>query len=251
VIITGAGRGIGRATAVAFARAGARVVLSARTQSQLEEVREEIAAFGGTALVAPADVTDAAAVQRMVADTMAAFARVDVLVNNAAANYVSSVVLSDDRCWAEILNVNVLGVYLCTKAVLPHMMRAKSGCIVNISSVAAKVGVPLNSAYSASKAAVLGFTKAVALEVAKLGITVNAICPWHVDTELMREAMRKRGALFGRSGENHTDKVIAKNPQGRLITVEEVAGLTLFLASPPARGITGQALNQCGGALTA
>ena len=97
-----------------------------------------------------------------------------------------------------MFDVNVFGVYLCTKAVLRHMIRAKSGRIINISSVAGQVGAAYNSAYSASKAAVVGFTKAIALEVAKLGITSNAICPWHVDTELMREAMTARGSLFGR-----------------------------------------------------
>ena len=143
------------------------------------------------------DVSDHDSVAKLVANTMARFGRIDILVNNAAgANYISSLALSDDARWKKMFDVNVFGVYLCTKAVLRHMIRAKSGRIINISSVAGQVGAAYNSAYSASKAAVIGFTKAIALEVAKMGITSNAICPWHVDTELMRDAMTARARPF-------------------------------------------------------
>jgi 3-oxoacyl-[acyl-carrier protein] reductase len=247
-IVTGAGRGIGREIALTFARAGAAVVLAARTCPQLEEVGDLIEAAGGVALPVRTDVSDHDSVAKLVADTMKRFGRIDILVNNAAgANYISSLVLSDDVRWKRMFDVNVFGVYLCTKAVLRHMIRAKSGRIINISSVAGQVGAAYNSAYSASKAAVVGFTKAIALEVAKLGITSNAICPWHVDTELMREAMTARGSLFGESTEEYIAKIVATNPQQRLITAAEVAGLALFLSLPEARGINGQALNQCGG----
>jgi 3-hydroxybutyrate dehydrogenase len=250
-IITGAGRGLGREIALKFARAGASVVLAARTCEQLNEVSQIITSEGGTALAVKTDVSDRASVKHLVAETMARFKRVDILVNNAAsANYISSLALSDDERWKKMFDVNVFGVYLCTKAVISHMIRAKSGRIINISSIAGQAGAAHASAYAASKAAVLGFTRAIALEVARLGITSNAICPWHVDTELMRDAMTARGAIFGKSTEDYLQQIIAHNPQRRLITADEVAGLALFLSLPEARGINGQALNQCGGMVT-
>jgi 3-hydroxybutyrate dehydrogenase len=250
-VVTGSGRGIGRETAIELARAGARVVLASRTSCQLDEVAETISAENGTALAVPTDVADPESVSQLVANTVNNFGRLDILVNCAAGkNYISSLPFSDDARWKKMFEVNVFGVYLCTKAALPHMIRAKSGRIINISSVAGVIGAAHNSAYSASKAAVLGFTKAVALEVAPLGITCNAICPWHVDTELMREAMSQRAALFGSTTEEYIAKVAATNPQRRLITVAEIAGLTVFLTMPAARGINGQTLNQCGGIVT-
>lgn len=252
VIVTGAGRGLGREIALTFACAGAAVVLAARTCHQLEEVRDAIVAEGGTALPIRSDVTDSQSVKHLIAETMEAFGRVDVLVNNAAGpNYIASAALSDDTRWKQMFDVNIFGVYLCSKAVLPHMIRARSGRIINISSIAGQAGAAFNSAYAASKAAVIGFTKSIALEVANLGITCNAICPWHVDTELMRDAMAARGAMFGKSADEYIAKIVSTNPQRRLITAAEIAGLALFLSSPAARGITGQALNQCGGVVMA
>ena len=250
-IVTGAGRGLGREIALKFTRAGAAVVLAARTCTQLEEVGALITSEGGTALAVKTDVSSRDSVKHLVSETVAKFKRIDVLVNNAASsNYISSLALSDDERWKKMFDVNVFGVYLCTKAVIPHMIRAKSGRIINISSVAGVAGAAHASAYAASKAAVLGFTKAIALEVARLGITCNAICPWHVDTELMRDAMTARGAIFGKSTDDYLQQIIAHNPQRRLITAEEVAGLAFFLSLPEARGINGQALNQCGGVVT-
>ena|SRR5438477_8739412 len=177
-IVTGAGRGLGREIAITFARAGAAVVLAARTCAQLDEVGGLITSEGGTALAVRTDVSDRESVQRLVTETVAGLGRIDILVNNAAgANYISSLMLCDDARWKKMFDVNVFGVYLCTKAVLPHMIRAKSGRIINISSIAGQAGAAYNTAYSASKAAVIGFTKALALEVARLCITSNAICP--------------------------------------------------------------------------
>jgi NAD(P)-dependent dehydrogenase (short-subunit alcohol dehydrogenase family) len=250
-VVTGAGRGIGREIACALGDAGASVVLAARTAGQLDEVSSAIRSRNGKALPVTTDVTDKGDVQRLVKTTIKEFGKIDILVNNAGANYISSLIMADDKRWRGIFDVNVFSVYLCTKAVLPHMIRAKSGRIINIASVSGKVGASHNSAYSASKAAVIGFTKAIALEVAGLGITVNAICPWHVDTELVRQSMAARGALFGKNAEEYLAGIVARSPQKRLITATEVAAFTVFLASVAARGITGQALNQCGGAVTA
>ncbi|HUK24545.1 MAG TPA: SDR family NAD(P)-dependent oxidoreductase [Terriglobales bacterium] len=250
-IVTGAGRGLGRQIALTFARAGAAVVLAARTCEQLDEVGGLITSEGGKAIAVKTDVSDRDSVKRMVAQSIAELKRVDILVNNAAsANYISSLALSDDARWMKMFDVNVFGTYLCSKAVISHMIRARSGRIINISSIAGQAGAPHASAYSASKAAIIGFTKAIALEVAKLGITCNAICPWHVDTELMRDAMASRGAMFGKSADEYLEQITAHNPQRRLITAEEVAGLALFLSTPEARGINGQTINQCGGMVT-
>lgn len=251
-IVTGAGRGIGREIAILLAQAGASVIMASRSCGQLDETAALISRNGGTALAVPTDIRDSVQVDELVKRTVDQFGRVDVLVNNAAGpNYVSSVVLSDDFRWKQMFDVNVFGVYLCTKRVLPHMLRARHGRIINISSIAARSGAAHNSAYSASKAAVLGFTRAVALEVASLGVTCNAICPWHVDTELMRDAMSARAAWSGKSVEQYIADVTATNPQQRLVGAEEVAGLALFLCTPHARSINGQALNQCGGVVMA
>jgi NAD(P)-dependent dehydrogenase (short-subunit alcohol dehydrogenase family) len=250
-IVTGASRGIGRETAIRLARNGASVILASRSCQQLRDLADAIASEGGSSLPLCTDVTDADSVKRTVSRAFEQFGRIDILVNNAAGpNYISSLVLSEDTPWRQMFEVNVFGVYRCTKAVLPHMIRAKAGRIINISSIAGRAGAAYNSAYSASKAAVIGFTKAIALEVAALGITSNAICPWHVDTEMMRDAMTSRGSVFGETAENYIAKITRSNPQRRLISSEEIAGLVVFLSSMEARGINGQALNQCGGFVT-
>jgi len=250
-IVTGASRGIGREIAIAFAEAGAAVVLAARDRERLDEVTQFVKSGGGAALCVPTDITQPAAVHSLTHAALTQFGRVNILVNNAGTNYISSMVLSNDDRWKQTFDINVFGVYYCIKAVLPSMIRAKSGRIINIASVAGAVGAAHNSAYSAAKAAVIGLTKSVALEVAKLGITCNAICPWHVDTVMMREAMNARAAMFGSNGEDYLEKVLAHSPQRRLIQPREVASLALFLSSENAVGITGQALNQCGGVVTA
>jgi 3-hydroxybutyrate dehydrogenase len=225
--------------------------LRSRDAACLEQLSETIRAEAGPVLPLTTDVTDRSAVERLVRATVEQFGKVDILVNNAGTNYISSVALSNDTRWKQTFDTNVFGAYHCTRAVLPSMIRAKSGRIINIASIAGVTGAAHNSAYSAAKAALIGFTKSVALEVARLGITCNAICPWHVDTTMMREAMNARAAMFGGDGQEYLSKIIAHHPQRRLIKPEEVAALVLFLSSDESAGITGQALNQCGGAVTA
>jgi 3-oxoacyl-[acyl-carrier protein] reductase len=250
-IVTGASRGIGREIALALAQAAAAVVLASRDGAALHELTGVMTSAGGDAFPVPTDVSDQSAVHALIAATLERFGKIDILVNNAGTNYVSSLVLSNDTRWKAMFETNVFAVYYCTKAVLPAMIRAKSGRIINIASIAGVVGAAHDSAYSATKAAVIGFTKSVALEVARLGITCNAICPWHVDTQMMHEAMAARAAMFGGNGRGYLEKVLAHHPQRRLITPKEVASLALFLSSEDAAGITGQALNQCGGVVTA
>ncbi|MCX4240780.1 SDR family NAD(P)-dependent oxidoreductase [Paraliomyxa miuraensis] len=247
VIVTGAGRGIGREVAMVAASAGARVVLVARTEPQLQTVAQAIRAEGGQALVHACDLAVTEAAAGVVDAAIAEYGRVDVLVNNAAINYVANLVMSKDDRWRELYEVNLFAMVRLTRLVLKRMIRCKSGRIINISSVSAKVGAAYNAAYASSKAAMIGFTKSVAREVARLGITVNAVCPWHVDTEMVREAMTSRAKMFGKTTDEYLAEIIAENPQGRIMTAREMAATCVFLMSHDARGITGQAINVDGG----
>jgi NAD(P)-dependent dehydrogenase (short-subunit alcohol dehydrogenase family) len=247
VIVTGAGRGIGREVAMVAAEAGAAVVLVARTASQLEAVAAAVREAGGRALVHACDLAEESAAGAVVEAAVAEYGRVDVLVNNAAMNYVANLVMSKDDRWRELYEVNLFATVRLTRHVLRRLIRQKSGRIINVSSVSAKVGASYNAAYASSKAAMIGFTKSVAREVAKLGITVNAVCPWHVDTEMVREAMTQRAKMFGKTTDEYLAGIIAENPQGRIMTAREIAATCVFLMSDDARGITGQALNVDGG----
>jgi NAD(P)-dependent dehydrogenase (short-subunit alcohol dehydrogenase family) len=247
VIVTGAGRGIGREISKMAAEAGAKVVMASRSAQQLEEAALEIREAGGEARAVPTDVTDADAVKGLVKSTLEAYDRIDVLVNNAATNYVANLVMAKEDAIRKLYDVNVFAVFRCTQAVLRHMIKQKSGRIINISSVSAKVGAAYNSAYASSKAALIGFTKSVARETARIGITSNAICPWHVDTELVHEAMTQRAKMFGKTAEQYLEEIVSSSPQQRLITAREVGAVALMLMSTEGRGITGQAINVCGG----
>jgi NAD(P)-dependent dehydrogenase (short-subunit alcohol dehydrogenase family) len=247
VIVTGAGRGIGKEIALVSAESGASVVLVARSGAQLEEVAGAIQAKGGTAVVHALDLMEKEAADQLVKSTLDRFGRLDVLVNNAGTNHIANLVMTKEDDFRAVYELNLFAVFRLCKAALKPMIRAKAGRIINISSVSAKVGAAYNSAYASSKAAVLGFTRSIARETAQLGITVNAVCPWHVDTELVRESMGKRAKMFGKSSDEYLEEIVGHSPQKRLIEAREVAALTVFLMSHEARGITGQSLNVCGG----
>ncbi len=185
-LITGAGRGIGRATAIAFAQEGYDVSLTARTQAQLEATAGECQAAGAKALVLPGDVSDPVSVSRVVGATLDQLGRIDVLVNNAAAFKVAPVAETSIDDWDHMIAVNLRGVFLYTKAVLPHMKARGSGCILNMASMAGKKWYLNQGAYCASKYAVVGLSKVLAAELQHDGIRVTAICPGGVDTELVR-----------------------------------------------------------------
>ncbi len=247
VVVTGAGRGIGKEIASVAAGAGATSVLVARTAAQLDAAVAEIEQQGGKAWALPADLAQPDAAGRVVAQVIERHGQIDVLVNNAATNYVANLVMAKDEGWRRLYELNVFAVMRLTQAAIKPMIRRKRGRIVNIGSVSGELGAAYNSAYASSKAAIDGFTRSVAKEVAKLGITVNSIRPWHVDTELVHEAMAARAKLFGKTAEDYIAMIIAESPQQRLITAREIAALAVFLMSEDARGITGQALNVCGG----
>jgi NAD(P)-dependent dehydrogenase (short-subunit alcohol dehydrogenase family) len=241
-LITGGGRGIGRAIALAFAREGIRIAVAARTAQQVEQVAHEI---GNGAIALVCDVADPGSVALM-------FERVgdvDILVNNAGIAESATVVNTTDELWHKHLSINLSGTFYCTRAALPAMLKKGWGRIINIASIAGKTGAPYIAAYSASKHGVLGLTKSIALEVANAGITVNAICPGYVDTEMVSRGVERITSVTGRTSEQALDMLKKMSPQNRLVTVEEVAAVALLLASDEGRGITGQGINIDGGSV--
>jgi 3-hydroxybutyrate dehydrogenase len=244
-LITGGGRGIGRAIALSFAREGASVVVSARTKDQVDAVANEI---GANALSLICDVADVESVKQMFSNAQKAFGRgPDILVNNAGIAESAPLVHTDDELWHRHLAINLSGSFYCTRAALPSMIKGKWGRIINIASIAGKTGAPYISAYSASKHGLIGLTRSVALEVATLGITVNAICPGYVDTQMTTRAIENIATKTQRSSEEALKILEKTSPQNRLITPEEVAAVALLLASEGGQGINGQAINVDGG----
>jgi NAD(P)-dependent dehydrogenase (short-subunit alcohol dehydrogenase family) len=246
-LVTGGGRGIGRSIAQAFAREGARVVLAARTAQQVEETAVEIG-NEDTALPVVCDVSDVASVQLMFARVSVKFGRgPDILVNNAGIAESAPLAKTDDDLWQRHLAINLTGAFYCTRAAVPAMVERGWGRVINIASIAGKTGAPYIAAYAASKHGVLGLTRAVALEVAAKGLTVNAICPGYVDTEMTTNAIENVTAKTGRTTEQALEAIKKMSPQNRLVTADEVAALALLLASAEGRGINGQAINIDGG----
>lgn len=247
-LITGGGRGIGRAIAFAFAREGARVAVLARTNEQVAQVASEITSECGVeAMHAECDVSVKESVEHACRNVLERFGQVDILVNNAGIAESAPVSKTSDELWERHISINLNGTFYCTRALLPQMFGRGWGRIINIASIAGKTGAPYISAYTASKHAVVGLTRAVALEVATRGVTVNAICPGYVETEMAAQAINNITTKTGKTSEEARDILNHMSPQNRLITPEEVAALALLLASEEGRGINGQAINIDGG----
>ena len=248
-LITGGGRGIGRAIALACAREGANIAVTARTPQQVDGVAREIREqFNVDALAVECDVRNSEGVVAAYAKIRERFGRgPDIVVNNAGVVQTARFVDTDEEMWVYHLNTNLGGTFRCTHAALPEMIERGWGRIINIASIAGKTGAPYISAYAASKHGVLGLTRSLALEVAAQGITVNAICPGYVDTEMTSRGVENIVEKTGKSADDAVKMLERMSPQNRLITPEEVAALAVFLASEDGRGINGQAINVDGG----
>ncbi|HEU5458836.1 MAG TPA: 3-oxoacyl-ACP reductase FabG [Pyrinomonadaceae bacterium] len=245
-LITGGGRGIGREIALTFARHGARIAVAARTAEQVEQVAGEI---GNNAIALVCDVSDTGSVTRMFGDMRERLGDADILVNNAGIAESATVVNTTDELWHRHLSINLSGTFYCTRAALPAMAKKGWGRVINVASIAAKTGAPYIAAYSASKHGVLGLTRSIAVEVASVGITVNAICPGYVDTEMVTRGIEQITQKTGRPAEEALDILKKMSPQNRLVTPEEVAAIALLLASDEGRGINGQGINVDGGSV--
>ena len=240
VVITGGGRGIGAEIARRFASLGDRVTILARTRDEVERVADEVNGFG-----IRCDVGEPASVE---AAFMAA-GPVDVLINNAGVARSSPVLKTDVRVWDEHLRVNLTGAFLCALKVLPSMANRGKGRIINVASVAGLKGYPYLAAYVASKHGLVGLTRALAVEYADKGVTVNAVCPGYVDSPLLTQSVANIVEKTGRTPDEVRAELEAHSPQNRFFEAAEVASMCVFLASDEARGVNGQAIPICGGAL--
>lgn len=245
VVVTGGGRGIGRAIALSFAEPGAHIVITSRTESQLEETAADIKAKGADAIAIPMDVSDEANVAHGFGKLHGKVKSVDILVNNAGVGGGEVVQGSDIARWKRTIDTNLFGMYLVTRQILPLM--ANDGRVINLSSVLGRFGVPGYTAYCASKHAVIGFTRALALELLKRKITVNAIAPGWVDTDMAMQGWTQGATHAKVSVEEFKSMMLADVPINRVIDPTEVAALVTFLCSKDASAITGQTYNICGG----
>ena len=248
-IVTGAGRGIGRATALELARMGADVVVAELDRVGADRTAAEVKGVGRRAIAVPTDVTSRAALAAMAERARSEFGRIDVLVNNAGIYRAAATLDVTEEHWDAIMDINAKAVFFATQAVLPTMIAQKRGAIVNLASLAGKVGSKTNLPYNASKAAVISMTKSLATAHAADGIRVNCVCPGYVETDMWTVVAREQGALLGISAEEFTRQRAAQVPLGRMERPEDVAHVIGFLASSKADYMTGQAINVTGGVI--
>ncbi len=248
-LVTGASRGIGSTIAAALAARGARVSLLGRNADNLNTVAT---AIGGAsrAMALVTDVTNADSVSAAFEKARQQFGPVSILINNAGQAASAKFTATDEVLWNQIMAVNVTGTYLCTRQAVPDMLQIGSGRIVNIASIAGLRGAAYISAYAASKHAVIGLTRSLALEFATKNITVNAVCPGYTDTDIVRDAIANIMRKTGRTEKEALEALVATNPQKRLITPEEVAHTVLWICGPGAESITGQSIVVAGGEVT-
>ena len=251
VLVTGGSGGIGAAIAGQFATLGCRVAIAARDHKKLATAAEKIAENGAQVRAIACDVMRREEVQRLRIAIQELWGDVQILVNNAGIASAVSFADMSDETWDRTLDTNLTGAYNCCKVFLPAMIEAKWGRIVNIASTTAKVGYSHVTAYAASKHGLLGLTRSLALETARQGVTVNAICPGYVDDERTRENARIMAEKTGKSVNDILKIFAASAPQNRLIEAGEVASLVSFIAAPQMSGMTGQAINVDGGAVMA
>ena len=243
VVVTGGGYGIGRGIALAFGREGAHVVLAARSREKLEAVAGELRTMGTRPLVAEVSVSDEAAVAAMVRSAESEYGRIDVLVNNAGIAGPAGLTrdIAADG-WRETIETNLTGAFLCAKHVARGMIERKEGAIVNIGSVAGRIGYALRAPYAASKWGMIGLSHSLAAELGPDGVRVNIVLPGSTEGERLERVVRERAAAEGKSIEE-TQAFYRNVPLGRMVTADEVAAAVTFMASEDAKSITGQVLN--------
>lgn len=247
-IVTGSSRGIGRVVALRLAKEGANVVVNYRANFRAaKKVAEEIRAMGRESLVIRADVAHSNEVNEMVRATLERLGKIDILVNNAGIEFVGPFIDFKEEDWNAMFDVNVKGVFLCSKAVAKHMVKQGGGKIINIASISGKTGAGLYGAYCASKFAVVGLTQSMALELAPYKINVNAICPGVVETDMLEKEFKDLSKYLGKSPTEIKEKYISQIPMGQVEKPQDVANLAVFLASSNSDYMTGQAINICGG----
>jgi NAD(P)-dependent dehydrogenase (short-subunit alcohol dehydrogenase family) len=246
-VVTGAGRGIGRSIALALAKAGADVAVTARTGAELDTLVGEISALDRRSLAVSCDVTDAEQVKRMASALLEGLGGIDILVNNAGNAGSHKFLNHSDELWHRMLAVNLTSVYYVSKAFAPKLVEQRSGRIITIASIASRVGGTYIAAYSPAKHGVLGLTRAMATELLPYNITVNAICPGYVDTPMTDGSVANISTRTGMSEAQARETLAKSSPQHRLIEPEEVASIAVFLARESSKGITGQAINIDGG----
>jgi len=250
-IVTGAGQGIGRAIALRLARDGFAVVVVDLRQDTLMQVSEEIQVLGGTALPQVIDLTQAEQREQMFRVTLEHFQRLDVLVNNAGVQRVAQPLDVTEEHWDILMNVNAKAVYFCCQSALRHMVRQRSGCIVNLASIAGKMAsTAAHPIYNVSKAAVLAMTKTLALAYASSGVRVNAVCPGVIETPMQDVVDLEFARVTGQQPSEIRAERMARIPMTRIGEPEDVASVVSFLVGPYSGYMTGQALNVDGGILT-
>lgn len=245
-LITGGARGIGLACARALQQRGASITLLGRDQAALDKAVILLGAHGDVRAVV-ADIADEASVQAAFARAVQDGGVVDILVNNAGQAVSQRFDRTDAAVWQSMLAVNLTGTYHCTQAVLTGMLAEGWGRIINVASTAGLIGYPYVSAYCAAKHGVIGLTRALALEVARKGVTVNAVCPGFTETDIVRDAVSNIVNKTGRTVDAARDELAARNPQGRLVQPEEVAETVAWLALPSSSSVNGQAISVDGG----
>ena len=248
-LVTGGGRGIGREIALELARAGADVALVARTRSQVEAVAQAVAELGRRTIALDADLAARSQPAAVAARVAEALGPIDLLVNNAGIDASGPVQRIDDATWDRVMAVNVTAPFLFVRACLPSMYARGFGRVLNVASVAGKIGLKYGAAYSASKHALVGLTRSLAAECARKGVTANAIAPSWTETHMMEEAMAAIGKATGRTPQQAREAMLSQNPQGRASLPEEVAAAAIAVMSNPA--IHGQCIHVDGGEVMA